>query len=82
LRPRSGAAAARELRRGVPPGARDDEPRPAGDLRDTGQVVSGRLTLWQGEDMGRPSELLVDVDPADGRVRVSGAAARIDGART
>ncbi|OII65833.1 phenazine biosynthesis protein PhzF [Streptomyces sp. CC53] len=38
------------------------------------------LTLRQGEDMGRPSELLVDVDPADPRVRVTGRAREIGGA--
>ncbi|WP_432136215.1 MULTISPECIES: PhzF family phenazine biosynthesis isomerase [unclassified Streptomyces] len=30
------------------------------------------VTVRQGEDMGRPSELLVDVDPSDPRVRVTG----------
>jgi predicted PhzF superfamily epimerase YddE/YHI9 len=35
------------------------------------------VTLRQGADMGRPSHLLVEVTPADGRVRVSGAAAPI-----
>ncbi len=31
--------------------------------------------------MGRPSELLVDVDPADPRIRVTGRARQIGGAR-
>jgi PhzF family phenazine biosynthesis protein len=35
-----------------------------------------RITVLQGEDMGRPGELSVDVDPADLRVTVSGAAVR------
>jgi hypothetical protein len=30
-----------------------------------------RLTVRQGEDLGRPSELLVDVDPAGERVKVT-----------
>jgi PhzF family phenazine biosynthesis protein len=36
-----------------------------------------RLTIHQGEDMGRPSTLIVDLDPADPRVTVSGAATPI-----
>jgi hypothetical protein len=36
-----------------------------------------RLTVRQGEDLGRPSELLVDVDPADERVKVTGQAVPI-----
>ncbi|MEV4439560.1 PhzF family phenazine biosynthesis isomerase [Streptomyces sp. NPDC049577] len=46
-----------------------------GYLRAVGEV--GRpLTIHvrQGEDMGRPSDLVVDVDPADARVRVTGGA--------
>lgn len=35
-----------------------------------------RITVLHGEDMGRPGELSVDVDPADLRVTVSGAAVR------
>ena len=36
-----------------------------------------RLTLRQGEDLGRPSKLLVDVDPASERVKVTGQAVPI-----
>jgi PhzF family phenazine biosynthesis protein len=37
-----------------------------------------RISVHQGEDMGRPSLLLVDLDPdPDGGVRVSGAAVEI-----
>ena len=36
-----------------------------------------RLTVRQGEDLGRPSELLFDVDPADERVKVTGQAVPI-----
>jgi PhzF family phenazine biosynthesis protein len=36
-----------------------------------------RLTIHQGEDMGRPSVLTVDLDPADPRVTVSGTATPI-----
>jgi PhzF family phenazine biosynthesis protein len=32
------------------------------------------ITIRQGEDMGRPAELLVGIDPADPRVQVTGAA--------
>jgi len=31
----------------------------------------------QGEDLGRPSELLVDVDPARERIKVTGQAVPI-----
>jgi PhzF family phenazine biosynthesis protein len=49
-----------------------------GYLRDIG-IVAGpaRIRIVQGEDMGRRSELLVNVDPADPTVRVSGGAVRI-----
>ena len=36
-----------------------------------------RLTIHQGEDMGRPSVLTLDVNPADPRVTVSGTATPI-----
>jgi PhzF family phenazine biosynthesis protein len=36
-----------------------------------------RLTIHQGEDIGRPSVLTVDLDPADPRVTVSGTATPI-----
>jgi PhzF family phenazine biosynthesis protein len=49
-----------------------------GYLRDLGRIAGPRrLTVHQGVDMGRPSELLVDVDPADPRVRVTGHAVPI-----
>ncbi len=35
------------------------------------------LTLYQGEDLGRPGELTVTLRPGDRRVRVDGAGARI-----
>jgi PhzF family phenazine biosynthesis protein len=49
-----------------------------GYLRAVGKVREPRhLTILQGEDMGRRSELEVDVDPTDPRVTVTGAATRI-----
>ena len=49
-----------------------------GYLRELGFVTQPtRIRIIQGEDMGRRSELLVDIDPADPTVRVSGAAVRI-----
>ncbi len=49
-----------------------------GYLRDLGVVSEPtRIRIVQGEDMGRRSELLVDVDPEDPTVRVSGRAVRI-----
>ncbi|MEU0840054.1 PhzF family phenazine biosynthesis isomerase [Streptomyces sp. NPDC005962] len=49
-----------------------------GYLRATGLVgEAARVRIRQGEDMGRPSELLVDITPDDTRVRVSGHAVRI-----
>ncbi|MFB9835365.1 PhzF family phenazine biosynthesis protein [Actinoallomurus acaciae] len=52
-----------------------------GYLRSLGLVEPpARITIRQGEDMGRPSRLLVDVPPGDGSgIRVSGAAAPIPG---
>lgn len=51
-----------------------------GYLRATGQIrQEAAISIRQGEDMGRPSDLLVTVDPADARVRVTGQAVRIDG---
>lgn len=49
-----------------------------GYLRTIGRLDSGRVTLLQGEDMGRPSVLTVDVDARPG-VRVTGSAVRIVG---
>lgn len=49
-----------------------------GYLRATGKVKAPReLTIVQGEDMGRRSELTVNVDPEDPRVKVTGTATRI-----
>lgn len=49
-----------------------------GYLRDLGLVTEAtRVRIRQGEDMGRPSDLLVDVRPGDPRIRVSGQAVRI-----
>ncbi|GAA4209540.1 PhzF family phenazine biosynthesis isomerase [Actinocatenispora rupis] len=45
-----------------------------GYLRTLGLVPAGPVTIRQGEDMGRPSELVVHADPTDPRVRVTGAA--------
>jgi PhzF family phenazine biosynthesis protein len=38
------------------------------------------LTVHQGDDMGRPSLLIVDVDDADSRIRVGGHAVPVTGA--
>jgi len=46
-----------------------------GYLRTLG--ATGRVTVIQGEDMGRRSELTVDIDPTDPKVTVTGAATRI-----
>ncbi|QFU85808.1 PhzF family phenazine biosynthesis protein [Amycolatopsis sp. YIM 10] len=43
-------------------------------LRELG--VTGRVTIHQGEDMGRPSRLLVDI-PASGGISVSGTGNRL-----
>ncbi|MBN6035029.1 PhzF family phenazine biosynthesis protein [Amycolatopsis sp. 195334CR] len=43
-------------------------------LREQG--TTGRIRIHQGEDMGRPSLLLVDI-PADGGISVSGTATRL-----
>jgi PhzF family phenazine biosynthesis protein len=51
-----------------------------GYLRALGRVPRPRrITVVQGEDMGRRSELVVDVRPDDPRVTVGGAATRIPG---
>lgn len=52
-----------------------------GYLRALGLVSEPvRVRIRQGEDMGRPSDLAVDVRPDDDRVRVTGRAVRIPGA--
>ncbi|MDX2811697.1 PhzF family phenazine biosynthesis isomerase [Streptomyces sp. PA03-5A] len=49
-----------------------------GYLRELDLVPeAARVVVRQGEDMGRPSELLVGVDPRDPRVRVTGRAVRL-----
>ncbi|WUH97642.1 PhzF family phenazine biosynthesis protein [Spirillospora sp. NBC_00431] len=49
-------------------------------LRELGEVASAAtLTLHQGEDMGRPGLLTVELRDGDPRVRVSGAAVKIPG---
>lgn len=49
-----------------------------GYLRTIGKVPGPRrLTIVQGEDMGRRSELTVTMDPTDPKVKVTGAATRI-----
>ncbi|GAA1545842.1 PhzF family phenazine biosynthesis isomerase [Actinomadura kijaniata] len=46
-------------------------------LRDLGLAGPGTLTLHQGEDMGRPGVLSVELRDGDPRVRVSGTAVRL-----
>ncbi|SEG40222.1 phenazine biosynthesis protein PhzF family [Thermomonospora echinospora] len=49
-------------------------------LRELGQVgPAAELTLHQGEDMGRPSVLTVELREGDPRVRVSGTAVPLSG---
>lgn len=49
-----------------------------GYLRTLGLIDEPtRLILHQGVDMGRPSRLLVDIDPDDPQIRVSGSACPI-----
>ncbi len=44
-------------------------------LRDLGLVQPpARIVIHQGDDMGRPSLILVDIEPGDGGIRVSGNA--------
>ncbi|MDW6059032.1 PhzF family phenazine biosynthesis isomerase [Streptomyces sp. FXJ1.4098] len=52
-----------------------------GYLRALGLVTEPtRVRIRQGEDMGRPSDLLVDIRPDEERVRVTGRAVAIPGA--
>lgn len=54
-----------------------------GYLRDLGLAPTpSQVTLFQGQDMGRPSRLLVGIDERTDSVRVSGAAASIAEALT
>ncbi|MFJ3640038.1 PhzF family phenazine biosynthesis isomerase [Streptomyces sp. NPDC090108] len=50
-----------------------------GYLRSLGLAggTATRIAIRQGEDMGRPSDLLIDLDPRDDRTRVTGRAVPI-----
>lgn len=49
-----------------------------GYLRELGLVTRpGTIAIRQGQDMGRPSDLLIDVSPRDPRTRVTGQAVPI-----
>lgn len=49
-----------------------------GYLRTLGLVdMPAQVTVLQGEDMGRPSRLLIDISSDDDRVRVTGTAAAL-----
>ncbi|MDT0611209.1 PhzF family phenazine biosynthesis isomerase [Streptomyces lancefieldiae] len=51
-----------------------------GYLRELGLVTRPRtIAIRQGEDMGRPSDLLIGVSPHDSRTRVTGQAVPIPG---
>ncbi|MFG2474215.1 PhzF family phenazine biosynthesis isomerase [Streptomyces fagopyri] len=51
-----------------------------GYLRALGLVATASvIAIRQGEDMGRPSDLIIEVDPHDPRVRVTGHAVPIAG---
>ncbi|MGW1617206.1 PhzF family phenazine biosynthesis isomerase [Streptomyces sp. NPDC002285] len=51
-----------------------------GYLRTLGLVTAvGVIAIRQGEDMGWPSDLIIEVDPHDARVRVTGHAVPIAG---
>ncbi|MEU9523760.1 PhzF family phenazine biosynthesis isomerase [Streptomyces sp. NPDC048224] len=52
-----------------------------GYLRELGLVTGpGTIAIRQGEDMGRTSELLIEVSPGDPRTRVTGQAVPVSGA--
>lgn len=69
------------MRNAFLPGGVVEDPATAafgGYLRSLGLVrLPARLTLLQGRDMGRPSRLLVDLDPDADTVRVTGSATRL-----
>lgn len=77
-----------EARDPFPPGGVVEDPATGaaaaafgGYLRTLGAVsLPSRVTILQGHHMGRPSRLLVDVDEATERVRVTGAATRMPAA--
>ncbi|ROT26089.1 PhzF family phenazine biosynthesis isomerase [Micromonospora sp. HM5-17] len=48
-----------------------------GYLRTIGRAPEVPVLIRQGEDLGRPSELVVEIDPVDPRVRVTGHAVPI-----
>lgn len=51
-----------------------------GYLRTLGlMTTTSTIAIRQGEDMGRPSDLLIEVDPHDAQVRVTGHAVPISG---
>lgn len=50
-----------------------------GYLKAIRKVTKGRITIRQGEDMGMPSRLLVDIDDSLPGVRVTGSAVEISG---
>jgi PhzF family phenazine biosynthesis protein len=73
------------VRNAFPPGGVVEDPATGaaaaafgGYLRSLGLVrLPAQLTLLQGQDMGRPSRLLVGLDPAIDTVQVSGSATRL-----
>jgi PhzF family phenazine biosynthesis protein len=47
-------------------------------LRELGRVSTpARITIRQGDDMGRPSRIIVDIPPGDGPITVTGGAVPI-----
>ncbi|MEO3974908.1 PhzF family phenazine biosynthesis isomerase [Streptomyces sp. CAU 1734] len=50
-----------------------------GYLRTLDPAAAGVIAIRQGEDMGRPSDLTIEVDPHDARVRVTGRGVPIAG---
>ena len=49
-------------------------------LRELGRVTPpARVTIRQGDDMGRPSRISVDIPPGDGPITVTGGAVPISG---
>jgi PhzF family phenazine biosynthesis protein len=74
-----------EVRNPFPPGGVVEDPATGaaaaalgGYLRDLDLVPGdARLVLHQGRHLGRPSRLVVDLDPTSRRVRVSGTATRL-----
>jgi len=48
-----------------------------GYLRDIGYATTGKITIEQGVDLGRPSLLEVELDPTTPGIRVTGAAVPI-----